>query len=228
MKWFKHENTFNNPKIMLLTSRHGIEGFGVYFAILELLSEHIENNNSEEWGYLPETYSKYPEVLATQLHLDVEKLNDILKTCYEVKLFEEVNERLYCAKILERCDRYTDLLIKQKEHKNKKTVHKVVESTPRIEEKKNRKEKEQKKIEKITHSKIEELTEIDLQDIATDYQTTLPHVLSCLDDLKNYCDRTGKTYKDYKAALRNFVKKNAMERRENVASKSKITFIDPK
>ena len=142
MKWFKHENTFNNPKIMLLTSRHGAVAYGAYFMILELLSENIEPSNIEEWGFLPETYSKYPEILAQQLKLNKDELEEILASCYELDLFELRDNRLYCGKIIERCDRYTELILKQKDKNTKdlpQDVHKIQKSTPRIEE--NRREK---------------------------------------------------------------------------------------
>lgn len=78
---------------------------------------------------------------------------------------------------------------------------------------------------------IANLTGEDFQEIATDYQTTISHVLSCLDDLRNYCDRTGRKYKDYKAALRNFVKKDALSRKEKYAKdagKNHIEYVgDP-
>jgi hypothetical protein len=170
MKWFRHENTFNNPKITLLKTRHGAVGYGIYFSILELISEHIEPTNESEWGYLPVTYTKFLEVLARHLYVDAETLNAVLATCYEVDLLENRDGRIYCDQILERCDRYTELLMKQKEqkskeaeqkkeqssHKKEKTVHKMVEevhknveSVPIIEENKKRTEKEQKRKENI-------------------------------------------------------------------------------
>ena len=215
MKWFKHENTFNNPKIILLTDRHGTLGYGVYFLILELLAEHIETNNNSEWGFLPETYTKFPEVLAKQLHIDKENLSKIIKTCYNIGLFEKKGERLYCKKILERCDRYTELLIKQNKktvHKVVENVHKVVESTPRIEE--NRIDK--KRLDKNTKDKIIENTlsylqnipENHLQDYIKELNVTKEQVIGKAKELHNYCTYKHKSYSNYKLFLWNALKRD--------------------
>lgn len=74
---------------------------------------------------------------------------------------------------------------------------------------------------------IDELKENDLQEIADTYKVPLAFVLSKLDDMKNYCAAKGKTYKDYKAALRNWVKNDALKRKEAINGKSKIAVITP-
>jgi phage replication O-like protein O len=81
--------------------------------------------------------------------------------------------------------------------------------------------------ETTTKESIDSLTQENLIEISNKYQVPLSFVLSKKDDLENYCLAHGKKYKNYKAALSNWVKKDAMERIENANSKSKITFIDP-
>lgn len=70
-----------------------------------------------------------------------------------------------------------------------------------------------------------ELSEEDFIEVSQAYDVPLPFVLSKWDDIKNYCDSTGKKYKDYKAALRHWVKKDAMSIRKEEYGKSKLTVV---
>lgn len=115
MKWFKHENTFNNAKIEMLTDKHGIVGYGVYFRVLELVALAIDESNPEEWGYLPSIYTT--DYLAKKLQTDKETLENILSTCHDLELLEYTDKKVYCPKILERCDDYTQRLLKQTPNK---------------------------------------------------------------------------------------------------------------
>lgn len=72
---------------------------------------------------------------------------------------------------------------------------------------------------------IESITNEDVLDVANDYQTTEAFVRSKLDDLQNYCNSKGKTYKDYKATLRNWVKRDAITLRKEENDKSKIAYV---
>lgn len=54
-------------------------------------------------------------------------------------------------------------------------------------------------------SALEAITTEDMQHIAEDYKVSLGKVQFSYEQLKNYCGAHGKTYKDYKRALRNFV-----------------------
>jgi DNA-binding transcriptional regulator GbsR (MarR family) len=58
---------------------------------------------------------------------------------------------------------------------------------------------------------LKDITEEDLIKISENYKVPLSFVKSKLDDLINYCESTGRRYKNYLAALRNFVKKDAIK-----------------
>lgn len=55
------------------------------------------------------------------------------------------------------------------------------------------------------YNSIKNITEKDLQEIADKYQVSIGYVKLQFEKLKNYCESKGKRYKNYKAALRNFV-----------------------
>lgn len=61
------------------------------------------------------------------------------------------------------------------------------------------------------NSSLEDITESLIGKIAEDYHLPLAFVASKADDLRNYCAAKGKTYRDYPAALRSFVKKDAQK-----------------
>jgi len=67
---------------------------------------------------------------------------------------------------------------------------------------------------KSKYSILESLGETEFADIAKRYGVPLPFVTSKYDDLVNYCQSTGKGYSDYFAALRNFVKRDALQIRK--------------
>lgn len=58
---------------------------------------------------------------------------------------------------------------------------------------------------------LKAITEEDLLYIAEYYQVPVSFVKSKFDDLVNYCESKGKRYKDYLAALRKFVKQDAIK-----------------
>jgi len=73
------------------------------------------------------------------------------------------------------------------------------------------------------YTSIKNLKEKDLKEIAEDYNVPISFVKSKYDDLQNYCEAKGKTYKNYKSALRNFVKKDAIQIVKEKNDKSKIS-----
>jgi hypothetical protein len=84
------------------------------------------------------------------------------------------------------------------------------------------------KLEKERGYRREDLTEEILQEIADKYQVPTSFVKSKLDDLDNYVQAHGKPYKNYKAALSNFVKSDALKIKQAQYGQSKIGFINPK
>ena len=52
MKWFKHQSTArNDEKIARLEDRCGLEGYGFYFKMLELVAEAIDQSDKCEVTY---------------------------------------------------------------------------------------------------------------------------------------------------------------------------------
>ena len=96
----------------------------------------------------------------------------------------------------------------------------------------NTKETIQKKLTKETIQKkgasIKNLKEEDLIDISKKYNVPLAFVMSKLDDMQNWLEAKGKRYKNYKAALSNWVKKDAIaiiNKERQAVNKFKVTQV---
>lgn len=61
------------------------------------------------------------------------------------------------------------------------------------------------------YTSIDSITQFDLHNISIKYQVPESFVRSKLDDMVNYCAAKGRRYRNYKAALSNWVKKDALQ-----------------
>lgn len=85
---------------------------------------------------------------------------------------------------------------------------------------------ERNRREENVHSKITDLKEEDFTQIGSDYKVPISFVKSKYDDLVNYQKSTGKTYKDYLATLRNWVKRDAIQIRKEITQHGSKRGID--
>jgi phage replication O-like protein O len=93
----------------------------------------------------------------------------------------------------------------------------------------------QKKKETITketiqkkYSSLKDLTQQDLEEIAIKYKVPISFVQSKLDDMTNWMSAKGKTYKNYKAALSNWVKTDALkilDKERQTINKFRVTKV---
>lgn len=93
-------------------------------------------------------------------------------------------------------------------------------------DKKESKEKELILKKEKKYSSIKDLGEEEFEKVANLYQVPLPFVRSCYDSLVNYCEAHGKRYKNYLAALRNFVKNDALKIKREVSERVSKKGID--
>lgn len=77
----------------------------------------------------------------------------------------------------------------------------------------------------VTKKTLEDIDDEVIDQIVADYQVPKAFVMSKLDDLKNYCQSTGKRYKNYGAALRNWVKRDAMKLTKEAHAGSRIVKV---
>lgn len=61
------------------------------------------------------------------------------------------------------------------------------------------------KVSKEKYSSLENIKEEDLIELSNEYRVPIGFVKLKFETLKNYCESKGRTYKNYKSALRNFI-----------------------
>lgn len=66
------------------------------------------------------------------------------------------------------------------------------------------------KIIRRKYSSLKDIGEAEIQEMAEKYSVPVNFVKSKLEDMTNYCQAHGRRYKNYLSALRNFVKKDAI------------------
>ena len=124
MKWFKHDTDARNDiKIKLLKAKHGAEGYGVYFQLVEIVADNFSADNISSWGYVDPNHTI--ETLAIESGVSPDKLRTILNTCDEVGLFEQKRGKLYCKSLLKRLDDYARKAKKARGDKSGHSTDKV-------------------------------------------------------------------------------------------------------
>jgi phage replication O-like protein O len=89
-----------------------------------------------------------------------------------------------------------------------------------------KKETIQKKLLQKKYTSLNDLTENELEEIANDYGVPVSFVKSKLDDMENWLGAKGKKYKNYKLALRKWVKTDAVKRIDDAKKSNIKTAID--
>jgi len=101
MKWFKHDcDALTDIRIRRLIRKHSITGYGVYFAMLELISKNVTAGNR--------TFNLQEEIeeLAEDWKITLEILNQIIEDMKKLELIQEANGTVSIPKIAYRLDNY--------------------------------------------------------------------------------------------------------------------------
>ncbi|HEC67129.1 MAG TPA: DUF4373 domain-containing protein [bacterium] len=101
MKWFKHFSKARyDVKIRRLIKKHGLRGYGLYFAIIEMVAFNLETDSPE-----PDLEDN-AEDIANFFGEDTIEIENILKTCIQEDLFElnDKTGRVNCLKLLMHLD----------------------------------------------------------------------------------------------------------------------------
>lgn len=113
MRWLKHDvSARNDIRLKLVRRKFGMEGYGIYFGLLEIIGERIEKHNTEDWGYADCLYTV--PTLSDEFGVSVEKMQEMVNYFIEIGLLEMRDNRLYCEKILKRVDDYAERLLREK------------------------------------------------------------------------------------------------------------------
>ena len=156
MKWFKHDsNSFIDAKLKRLRIKYGMEGYGLYWYLLECVARTIEPHN------LTFELEEDAEVIASEIDVGRELVEDMMRFMVELGLFENSEGRITCLKMLTRSDEYTTKLIRKSDKLLTKSRQAPDKIPPiRIEENRieqNRKEQKVTGASRFTPPTLEEL-----------------------------------------------------------------------
>ena len=99
MKWFKHDSDANSDaKLKRVRMKYGLEGYGLYWYCLELITNDVSDTN------LTFELEHDAEVIAFDVGIHQERVQEMMTYMVNVGLFENNNGRLTCLKILKRLD----------------------------------------------------------------------------------------------------------------------------
>ncbi len=108
MKWFKHEtNAHADAKLKRLKMRYGLEGLGLYWYCLELIGQTVEPHN------LTFELEHDSEVIANDLNIHVDHIQEMMRYMIELGLFEQNGVLVTCLKMAIRADEYTQKALKK-------------------------------------------------------------------------------------------------------------------
>jgi len=209
MKWFKHETSaVKNEKIQSLMDDHGIAGYGIYFILVELCAEKVDQRLN------PEINIKWP-FIEYLTHSRRSTIRRVLDSCATAGLlvWESNDQQMVCRipKLLKRLDNWT-----------KRSVV-TSEQLPLEEEEEEEEEEKKNKNKKASRKKYGEykhvlLTDKQLEDLKEEFgEDKLKGLIKLVDE---GVERKGYRYKNFKLVIKAWSKNWNFKQGEKPALKS--------
>lgn len=102
--YFSHDaNARKDEKILTLLAAHGYEGYGIYWALVEMMFENSDTAISR----------KLLNGIAYDMRIDIAVLKKVITTCYAVKLFQADKEKIWSNSLRRRKSEWEE---KKKKH----------------------------------------------------------------------------------------------------------------
>jgi len=215
--YFSHDaNAQNDPNIVKLLFKHGWSGYGLYWAIIEKLRnepEYIMDTDYDMIAYALRTNSDLIESIIGDFNLFV-----IEKECFyspslkrRMGRLDEIKEkRVYAGKM----SGISRNKAKPKQSLNKKGtgVEQVLNSIVKHSTVKYSKAKNSKSIKTLESIDKIHLSELQNKNLDVDVEKQF-------DMFKDYLASNGKTYQDYRAGFRNWLKSSYCEKTTEIRDK---------
>jgi rRNA maturation protein Nop10 len=127
MRWFKHmTRSWDDEKLAFLVEKHGLEGYGFYFRLVEIVAGNIDENSDSVVTYSLRRWSELTAIFQP-------KVKKLCQVCSDLGLieFELAGEKLKVAipKIFKYRDEYSEKRAKGKK-KNRDNIPTVSGQTP--------------------------------------------------------------------------------------------------
>lgn len=107
MKWFKHDaNASIDAKLQRVRLKYGMEGYGLYWFLLESIARNVESHN------LTFELEEDAELISATTGIHYERVQEMMAYMVDLGLFENVSGVVTCIKMATRSDEYTQKLLK--------------------------------------------------------------------------------------------------------------------
>lgn len=115
LKWFKHfTDAHDNNDLTKLRMKHGAEGYAVYWYCLELVAGDLGTSDVINFELKHDA-----EVIGFNLKIDQLRVEEIMRYCITLGLFESSDNRITCLKLA----KYLDKKTTRNSH-----IHKIIDS----------------------------------------------------------------------------------------------------
>ena len=107
MRWFKHDsNAILDSKLKKVRLKYGMEGYGLYWYCLECIARNVEKHN------LTFELEEDSELIAADTNIHYERVQEMMRFMVDIGLFQDSEGRIFCLKMAERTDDYTQKLLR--------------------------------------------------------------------------------------------------------------------
>lgn len=228
--YFSHDsNARNDTKILSMRCDYGLEGYGMYWIIVEVLRD--------ETNYELKLDKSTYRALAMQMHCTVEQVEKFINDCIdEYHLFESDDGYFWAESLLRRMERVESIREKRRiaamkrwnqggstddTEKDSKSNANALQDNAKESKGKEKKGKENKvNINKNKYAEFVSMTEDEYSKLVNEYGELLTKRM--IETLDNYKGSNGKKYKsDYRAIL-SWVKEKVLK--ENEITESNKTY----
>lgn len=97
MKWYRHDtNAHGDVKIKKLRMRYGMEGYGLYWYLLELIAENVDQDN------ITFILEDDAEIISHETGLHLDEVQSMMTYMVQLNLFEENSGVITCLKLAKR------------------------------------------------------------------------------------------------------------------------------
>lgn len=100
MKWFKHDTNANmDDKLQEVLLDYGLEGYGLYWYCIELISNRVDKDN------ITFELKHDARIIARNTGSTVQKVEEMMRSFVRLGLFENSNGTITCLKLARRLDK---------------------------------------------------------------------------------------------------------------------------
>jgi len=217
LKWFKHDgDAMHDPRLEKLIMKYGIEGYGLYFACVEIIAGNLAADN------ISFELEHDAELLAHKFHMDSRRVEAIMTECVTLGLFEydPTSNKILCLKLAKRLDQSMDRTLRAHPE-----IHKIIEGAKNQGLIPTKSDKVRQSPTRLDQTRLEEkigeeektpprhyrgakvlLSDSEYGSLCTRYTQEVAD--QYIEKINDYCVGHGKHYADYNQTVHTWIKRD--------------------